>query len=69
MSGAIKKIARSKRSSHNDKNYNQFYRNAYNRAEARKNIMFGEMLAEAMTAKKSENKDEVVATSIEECNA
>lgn len=58
MSGAIKKIARSKRSSHNDKNFNQFYRNAYNRAEARKNIMFGEMLAEAMTAKKNDTNTE-----------
>lgn len=66
MSGAIKKVARSKRSSHKDKNFNQFYRNAYNKAEVKKQIMFGEMLAEAMTAKKSENKDEVVATSIEE---
>lgn len=57
MSGAIKKIARSKRSSYNDNNFNQFYRNAYNKAEARKNILFGEMLAEAMEEKKDEVQD------------
>ena len=66
MSGAIKKIARSKRSSHNDNNFNQFYRNAYNKAEARKNVLFGEMLAEAMEEKKD---DEMITTNIEECNA
>lgn len=57
MSGAIKKIARSKRSSHDDKNFNQFYRNAYNKAEAKKQIMFGKMLAEAMEEKKDEVQD------------
>ena len=65
MSGAIKKIARSKRSSHNDNNFNQFYRNAYNKAEAKKNIMFGEMLAEAMANNKNDNK-ELTITSTEE---
>lgn len=57
MSGAIKKIARSKRSSHNDNNFTQFYRNAYNKAEARKNVLFGEMLEEAMEEKKDEVQD------------
>lgn len=55
MANAIKKIARSRRSHNNNKNFRQFMWNAERKSEERAKVKFGQMLAEEM--KKGREKD------------
>ena len=56
MANAIKKIARSRRSHNNNKNFRQFIWNAEKRSEEKAKVKFGQMLAEEM--KKDKDKKE-----------
>ena len=59
MANAIKKIARSRRSHNNNKNFRQFMWNAERKSEERAKVKFGQMLAEEMQKDKDkkENKE------------
>ena len=56
MSGKIKKVARSKRSHRDDKNFRQFMWNAHQTAEEKAKVKFGHMLAEEMKKNREENE-------------
>ena len=56
MANAIKRVARSKRSHRDDKNFRQFMWNAHRTAEEKAKIKFGHMLAEEMKKNREENE-------------
>jgi len=56
MANAVKRVARSKRSHRDDKNFRQFAWNAHRTAEEKAKIKFGHMLAEEMKKKREENE-------------
>ena len=56
MANAVKRVARSKRSYRDDKNFRQFAWNAHQRAEEKAKVQFGHMLAEEMKKNREENE-------------